>query len=157
MFLIRNPIRTSLPRGRAHAGKSKEAMSGGHLFVYGTLRRDAEGKMNRILARNGEFLGEATLQGKLYRAGFYPGLVPSDDPKDVVYGDVYKLRRPDFVFSFLDDYEECGPRFPKAAFIRRKQAVKFKNGEVISAWVYIFARPTQSLQIIRSGDFLGKS
>ena len=132
-------------------------MSGSHLFVYGTLRRDPQGKINRILTRNAEFLGEATLRGKLFRVGFYPGLVPSDDPKDIVYGEVYKLRRPDFILPILDEYEECGPRFPEPAFIRRKQVVKFKSGEVIGTWVYIFARPTLSLQIIRSGDFLGKS
>jgi gamma-glutamylcyclotransferase (GGCT)/AIG2-like uncharacterized protein YtfP len=131
--------------------------SGEHLFVYGTLRQETRSKMHRVLARYGEFLGEATFQGKLYKVGFYPGLVPSDDPQDVVYGEVYKLRRPNFVLSFLDDYEECGPRFPEPAFVRRKQAVTFKSGEVMNAWVYIFARPTRTLQIIESGDFLRKS
>ena len=132
-------------------------MSGDDLFVYGTLRRGTGSEMHRILAHNGKFLGGATLQGKLYRVGFYPGLVPSEDPRDIVYGEVYKLRRPDFVLSVLDGYEECGPRFREPAFIRREQAVKFKSGEVMSAWVYIFARPTNALQIIKSGDFLSRS
>jgi len=129
-------------------------MSGDHLFVYGTLRRESGGGMHSILAHNGEFLGDAILQGKLYRVGFYPGFVPSNNPQDVVYGEVYKLRGADFVLSLLDDYEECGPRFREPAFIRRKQSVKLNGGEIMSACVYIFARPTQTLQIIKSGDFL---
>lgn len=132
-------------------------MGGDHLFVYGTLRRDTGSEKHRFLARYSEFLGDAALQGKLYRVGAYPGFVPSDDPHDVVHGEVYKLRYPDFVLSLLDGYEECGPRFPEPVFIRRKQSAKLTSGEVISAWAYIFARPTQSLQIIQSGDFLRNS
>jgi len=132
-------------------------MGSGHLFVYGTLRRETGSEMHRFLARYSEFLGDATLQGKLYSVGSYPGLAASDNRHDVVYGEVYKLRHPDFVLSLLDGYEECGPRFPEPVFMRRKQSVKLNSGDVVSAWVYIFARPTQTLQLIQSGDFLRSS
>ena len=89
---------------------------------------------------------------------YYPGLVPSDNPREVVFGEVYKLSCMDIVLSRLDDYEECGPTFSEPTkYIRRKQDVKLTSGEVISAWVYIFDRPADQLQLIESGDFIGKN
>jgi gamma-glutamylcyclotransferase (GGCT)/AIG2-like uncharacterized protein YtfP len=129
-------------------------MSPDYLFVYGTLRRDSDSEMYHLLARYGQFAGDATYRGKLYMVDYYPGLVHSDNPRDVVYGDVYKLSCPDIVLSHLDDYEECGPKFSEPTeYVRRKQYVKLKSGEVISAWVYILDRPTDRLQLIESGDF----
>jgi gamma-glutamylcyclotransferase (GGCT)/AIG2-like uncharacterized protein YtfP len=133
-------------------------MSNDYLFVYGTLRRDINTEMHRFLARYGDFVGDATIQGRLYMVDYYPGLVPSGNPQDVVYGEVYKLSCPDNVLSRLDDYEACGPKFSKPTkYVRRKQDVKLKTGEVMSAWVYIFERPTVGLQLIESGDFLLKN
>ncbi len=113
--------------------------------------------MNHLLARYGQFVGHASFQGKLYMVDDYPGLVPSDNPRDVVHGEVYKLSCPDIVLSGLDDYEECSPKFSKPAeFVRRKENVQTKCDEVITAWVYIYDRPTDGLQLIKSGDFLRK-
>ncbi len=67
------------------------------LFVYGTLRRDVVGEMYRLLARYSDFVGEATYQGKLYKVTHYPGVVPSNDPADLVQGEVYRIRNPDLV------------------------------------------------------------
>ena len=114
--------------------------------------------MYRLLARYGKFVGDATIQGKLYLVDYYPGLVPSDNPQEIVYGEIYKLKCPDTVLSRLDDYEECGPKFSEPTkYVRRKQDVNLKTGEVMSAWVYIFVRPTAGLQLIESGDFLLKN
>ena len=86
---------------------------------------------------------------------YYPGLVPSDNQQDVVYGEVYKLSCADTILSRLDDYEECGPKFSEPTeYVRRKRDVKLKTGEEMSAWVYIFERPTVGLRLIESGDFL---
>jgi gamma-glutamylcyclotransferase (GGCT)/AIG2-like uncharacterized protein YtfP len=133
-------------------------MSHGYLFVYGTLRRDSNSEMYHLLAHYGHFVDYATYQGKLYKVDYYPGLVPSDNPHDVVHGEVYKFSCPDIVLSRLDDYEECGPKFSKPTeYVRRKENVKTKSGEVITAWVYIYDRPTEGLQLIQSGDFFERS
>jgi gamma-glutamylcyclotransferase (GGCT)/AIG2-like uncharacterized protein YtfP len=130
-------------------------MNRNYLFVYGTLRREINSEMYQLLAHYGEFVGDAIFQGKLYMVDYYPGLVSSVDTQDVVYGEVYKLSCPDIVLSRLDDYEECGPKFPEPSkYVRRKQDVKLKSGEAMNAWVYIFERPTAGLQLIESGDFL---
>lgn len=85
------------------------------LFVYGTLRRDTNGQMYHLLARNADFVGEATFQGKLYKVDYYPGIVPSEDADDLVLGEVYRLRNPNYVLSHLDQYEECGHARPSTS------------------------------------------
>jgi gamma-glutamylcyclotransferase (GGCT)/AIG2-like uncharacterized protein YtfP len=111
--------------------------------------------MHSFLAQYGEYVDGATCPGKLYRLGHYPGLVPSDNLQDVVYGEIYKLSRPDIILSRLDDYEECGPKFSKPTlYERRKENVTTLSGGVIAAWVYVYNRPTKGLQLIESGDFL---
>jgi gamma-glutamylcyclotransferase (GGCT)/AIG2-like uncharacterized protein YtfP len=125
------------------------------LFVYGTLRRDTGSEMYRLLARYADFVGEASYQGKLYKIDYYPGVVPSEDPSDLVQGEVYRLLSPERVLPRLDQYEECGPGFPEPSEYRRElQRVRLRNGHTIRAWVYVYSRPTDDLELIPSGDFL---
>jgi gamma-glutamylcyclotransferase (GGCT)/AIG2-like uncharacterized protein YtfP len=125
-----------------------------YLFVYGTLRRDSKSELYHLLARYGDFVGDATYQGKLYMVDYYPGVVPSDDARDVVHGEAYRLTCSDIVLARLDEYEECSSGFPDPTeYVRRNEKVKLNTGEVIAAWVYIFNRSTAGLQPIQSGDY----
>jgi gamma-glutamylcyclotransferase (GGCT)/AIG2-like uncharacterized protein YtfP len=126
------------------------------LFVYGTLRRDMKGKMHHLLAKYADFVDKATYQGRLYKVGYYPGVVPSHDPNNAVYGEVYQLHHVDAVLPLLDRYEECGPSFPEPTeYIRVKQDVSLRNGNAVSSWVYLYNLPTETLEPIESGDFSG--
>ncbi len=130
-------------------------MNDTYLFVYGTLRRDGGSEMIRLLTLYGECVGDAAFQGKLYKIGRYPGVVPSDDPSDLVRGEVYRLRAPGLVLLSLDQYEECGPDSPEPTeFVRRMEAVRLGSGETIRAWVYLYNRPTEGLERVPGGDFL---
>jgi gamma-glutamylcyclotransferase (GGCT)/AIG2-like uncharacterized protein YtfP len=125
------------------------------IFVYGTLRRDANNEMHQLLAKYAEFVDDATYQGKLYKIDYYPGVVPSDDPDDAVYGEVYWLHQADVALALLDQYEEFGPEFPEPnEYIRLKQTVALKNGRTITAWVYIYSHPTEGLELIESANFI---
>ena len=125
------------------------------IFVYGTLRRDFKSKMHSFLAEHADFIGRATYQGKLYKIDYYPGAVPSNNPKDVVYGEVYQLREPALVLSKLDEYEECGPKFPSPTeYIRKVQAVQLEKKETLLAWIYLYNISIKNLQRIFSGNFL---
>ena len=125
-----------------------------HLFVYGTLRRNARRQIHHLLCRYASFVGEAIYRGKLYNIGLYPGAVPSDNPMDRVLGEVYRLQEPLVVLAQLDQYEGCGPEVLQPAEYRREiQDVRLVNGGQISAWVYLYNRPTYGLELIRSGDF----
>lgn len=128
------------------------------LFVYGTLRRGAGGRMHGLVARSGEFVGMATFQGLLYRIGAYPGAVASADQRHSVVGEVYRLRAPDFVFRRLDRYEGCGPRFGQdPEYARKRCTLTLASGQAVRAWIYLYSRPTAGLPPIPSGDFLHPS
>ncbi|MCK9636268.1 MAG: gamma-glutamylcyclotransferase [Methylobacter tundripaludum] len=130
-------------------------MSLEYIFVYGTLRRDANSEMSQLLAKCAEFVNDASYCGKLYKIDYYPGAVPSDDPNDVVQGEVYQLHRADVALPLLDRYEEFGPEFPEPnEYIRRKQVVLLKNGHSVIAWVYVYNHPTAGLELIPSENLI---
>jgi gamma-glutamylcyclotransferase (GGCT)/AIG2-like uncharacterized protein YtfP len=124
-------------------------MNPDYIFVYGTLRSDANSEMRHLLVRYAEFVSDATYRGKLYQIDYYPGAVPSDNPDDVVQGEVYLLHQADSVLPLLDQYEECGPEFPEPnEYSRRKQSVLLKDGRLVTAWVYIYNHSTEGLEPI---------
>ena len=41
----------------------------------------------------------------------YPGLVLSDDPAELVHGELFALREPDALLREFDMYEACGEGF----------------------------------------------
>lgn len=122
-----------------------------YIFVYGTLRRDANNKMSRLLAEHAEFVADASYQGKLYKIDNYPGAVPSVDMNDSVPGEVYLLHRADITLALLDRYEEVGPEFAEPnEYSRLKQTVLLENGRGVNAWVYVYNHPTKDLVWIQS-------
>lgn len=134
---------------------AKSPVQSPYLFVYGSLRRGAKSGMNRLLAPCGRFVANAAFRGRLYRVAGYPGVVPSDQPGETVHGEVWRLDEPDAALARLDDYEECGADFPEPhEFVRRNLEVTLAGGEVVRAWLYLYNRPTDDLEIIGHGDFL---
>ena len=126
-----------------------------YLFVYGTLRQDANNQMSHILALYADFVGKGTFHGKLYDVDEYPGAVPSNETSDVIQGEVYALRDRDRVLRVLDEYEGCGPDEPLPTEFRRERMTVFlENGEKVQAWIYIYNRPTNGLTPILSGNYL---
>jgi len=125
------------------------------IFVYGTLRRDANSEMHQLLTKYAEFVSDATYQGKLYKVDDYPGAVPSDNPNDVVQGEVYLIHQADVTLPLLDQYEEFGPEFPEPnEYSRQKQSVLLKSGRFVTAWVYVYNHPTEGLELIESANFI---
>ena len=126
-----------------------------HLFVYGTLRKTQRGKLHPYLKNNTLFIDNASLPGKLFQISDYPGAVPGPlYSRHLVYGEVYRLLRPNRVLHILDQYEECAPHFPKPHEYRRvAETVTLSNGKRLQAWVYWFCHPVTGLKQIRSGDY----
>ena len=126
-----------------------------YLFVYGTLRTEVKNPISWVLTRYGTLIGKATLWGKLYDLGSYPGVVLSDKPSDMVEGELYRLRDKDKVFEVLDPYEGYDPEevYP-GEFRREKIPILLKDGEQVHGWVYLYCRTTEGLKRISSGDYL---
>jgi gamma-glutamylcyclotransferase (GGCT)/AIG2-like uncharacterized protein YtfP len=130
------------------------------LFVYGTLMRGFDRPMSKLLSRSADFLGEATCRGRLYLIKHhvikhYPGLVLSDDPADIVYGELFRLRDRDALLGELDMYEACGANFPEPTeYIRQMLPIALDDGTASEAWTYVYNWPVTGLPHSASGRFL---
>ena len=130
-------------------------MKSDRLFVYGTLMRGFDHPMAQLLSRAADFLGAARCQGRLYRVKHYPGLVLSDDPAEVVFGELFRLRAPQELLREFDMYEACGEGFKEPTeYIRRMLRVTLEDGTAAEAWTYVYNWPVAHLPRIVSGRFL---
>jgi gamma-glutamylcyclotransferase (GGCT)/AIG2-like uncharacterized protein YtfP len=130
-------------------------MKSDRLFVYGTLMRGFDHPMAQLLSRSADFIGEARCQGRLYLVKHYPGLVLSDDPTEVVFGELYSLRQPEALLREFDMYEACGEGFAEPTeYIRQVLPVTSGEGAASEAWTYIYNWPVAHLPRIVSGRFL---
>ncbi len=125
------------------------------LFVYGTLMRGFDPQMAKRLSANADFLGEATCRGRLYLVKHYPGLVLSDDPADIVFGELYRLHARDALLREFDMYEACGEGFAAPTeYVRKMLQITLGDGATGEAWTYIYNWPVTDLPRIASGRFL---
>jgi gamma-glutamylcyclotransferase (GGCT)/AIG2-like uncharacterized protein YtfP len=125
-----------------------------HLFVFGTLLSGYDHPMSRMLSRRAELLGEARCMGQLYLVRHYPGMVPSTDDADQVFGELYLLRDAELLRE-LDDYEGCSEKYPQPhEYVRARVAVTTTDGATVQAWTYLYNRPVTHLPRIASGRFL---
>jgi gamma-glutamylcyclotransferase (GGCT)/AIG2-like uncharacterized protein YtfP len=130
-------------------------MTSDHLFVYGTLMRGFDHPMAKLLSANADFIGEARCCGRLYLVKHYPGLVLSEAPDDVVFGELFRLRRPAELLREFDMYEACGEGFaPPTEYIRQMLQLTLDGGAVSDAWTYVYNWDTAGLPRIASGRFL---
>lgn len=128
------------------------------LFVYGTLMRGFDHPMSRLLSAQADFLGAATVRGRLYLVRHYPGLTPSDNAADLVFGELFRLHRPRELLAQLDAYEGCGADAEAPAEYRRElYPVTLGDGALSEApseaWTYLYNWPVAQLPRIASGRF----
>jgi gamma-glutamylcyclotransferase (GGCT)/AIG2-like uncharacterized protein YtfP len=126
------------------------------IFVYGTLRSDPAHEMFHLLAKHARFVGDATVPGRLFDLGEYPGMISSDGAGRVL-GEVYEFDpvhwRP--VIERLDKYEGCSTSDPEPHEYRREIVrARLASGETLPAWAYILNRWPAELREIESGDYL---
>jgi len=125
------------------------------LFVYGTLMRGYDHPMAKLLAANADFLGQATCRGRLFLVRHYPGLVTSDDPADIVHGELFRLRERDALLREFDMYEACGEGFAEPTeYVRRMLSVTHADGTASEAWTYLYNWPVAKLPRVVSGRFM---
>jgi gamma-glutamylcyclotransferase (GGCT)/AIG2-like uncharacterized protein YtfP len=130
-------------------------MTSDRLFVYGTLMRGFDHPMAQLLTRSAEFIGEARCRGRLYRVKHYPGLVLSDDAADIVFGELYRLHRPEELLREFDMYEACGEGFAEPTeYVRQMLPVARDDDASGEAWTYLYNWPVAHLPRIASGRFL---
>ena len=129
---------------------------GNLLFVYGTLRRDANRIVHSMLAPHSTYVGEGRIHAELYDLGSYPGASLREPCPDIVVGEVYALdsAHASRTWQVLDKYEGCGPDETEPTPYRRQKVNVFLNdGNQLVAWAYVLtAVPAQAVRI-PSGDY----
>jgi gamma-glutamylcyclotransferase (GGCT)/AIG2-like uncharacterized protein YtfP len=131
-------------------------MTSDNLFVYGTLMRGFDHPVAQLLSRSADFIGEARCRGRLYLVTHYPALVLSDDPAEIVFGELFRLRAPQELLREFDMYEACGEGFAEPTeYIRQMLSVTLEDGTA-EAWTYVYNWPVAHLTRIMSGRFVEK-
>jgi len=130
-----------------------------YLFVYGTLMSTASSVMGRSqrrrLQREARSLGPATLQGRLYHLGRYPGLTDSTDLRDVAHGEVYELTDSAGALRWLDAYEGLVPGGQKGGeYVRVQRPVRLACGTALSAWVYLHVGDLSRARRVADGRWI---
>jgi gamma-glutamylcyclotransferase (GGCT)/AIG2-like uncharacterized protein YtfP len=112
-----------------------------HLFVYGSLLSTVRHPMGTRLRREARLVGPATIEGRLYSLGRYPGLVESREGHYAVHGEVYALKAPASSLEWLDNYEGIVPGEPdESPYERVVRPVALASGAALNAWVYLYRR-----------------
>ena len=79
-----------------------------HVFVYGTLRRDEERDINRLIPTP-RWVGNGRIRGLLYDLGNYPGLVvAAGEGSGHIRGEIYAITP--VLERLLDAIEEVWPQ-----------------------------------------------
>ena len=110
-----------------------------HLFVYGTLRPGAAPPEIAHVARTLKFVSDATVRGRLYELGDYPGLILDDSPDaPLIPGDIVVVPD-DATLAALDAYEGFHSANPDTSLFRRTQVTaSLPDGQQLTCWIYVY-------------------
>lgn len=123
-----------------------------YLFVYGTLLSGAGHPMGARLRRQARLMGAATIPGRLYSLGRYPGLVEAADAEERVHGELYALDDPANALKWLDAYEGIVPgKHDQNQYVRTERPVRLGSGEEVAAWVYLYRKDVRRFPPILGG------
>jgi gamma-glutamylcyclotransferase (GGCT)/AIG2-like uncharacterized protein YtfP len=126
-----------------------------NLFVYGSLLSRAGHPMGERLAREARPIGEACLEGRLYRVSWYPGLVEGISCRERVYGEVYALDNPARTLPWLDAYEGVAEGGAQGGdYARAERTARLAHGGEVRVWVYLYRGDVSGLTIVPGGRWL---
>lgn len=112
-----------------------DASAIGHLFLYGTLMRGEPAHARFALSARAAYVGDATVDGRLYDLGGYPTLVPGAGR---VEGEVHRILDPGLIAE-LDLYEACDPADEANSDYVRRVVRLPEHG--VDAWLYCHRGP----------------
>jgi gamma-glutamylcyclotransferase (GGCT)/AIG2-like uncharacterized protein YtfP len=121
------------------------------LFVYGSLRSDAQRWTQRAalpfakLAAAATSEGPASIVGRLHAVSWYPALVLTRGGARV-RGEVWRIRDP-AILGPLDAFED-------EDYVRDQRIVRLETGARATAHLYRYARPLEGVPLIPSGDYV---
>lgn len=125
-----------------------------YLFLYGTLLPTEAAEEIAHVVRRFHHVGSASVPGRLYDFGDYPGAVLDPSSPTSICGELVALPTDETLLGELDRYEEFQPANPEASlFIRKKTKVMVTDGRSFEAWIYVLNRDPGDAPIVRGGDY----
>jgi len=125
-----------------------------YLFVYGTLRKNYDLKLKKMVSNRMEYLGQGKVGASLYDIGRYPGAIKSNRGDEVI-GDVFLVTDSDKVLKLFDRYEGISEEGKHDAdFIRKKTRVRLRSGKTLLAWVYWYNQSVVHKRKIKHKSYL---
>jgi len=123
-----------------------------HLFAYGTLRPDRAPPGIAAVARRLGRVAAATISGRLYDLGSYPGAVLDPCTNAKVHGEVLRLPDDPDVLARLDAYEGFDPSEPRRSlFVRVTTRATLTDGRTLACWVYVYNREPAGAPLLAGG------
>jgi len=120
-----------------------------YIFTYGSLQRDFDNEMSRLVARSFTYKGRGYIEGSLFDTGNFPAAILAGRPDSKVHGELFHIPLCETnVVDLLDEYEGC-PELYERTIIE----VTTDTGKTIDAMVYVYQHTTQNLDPIESGDY----
>lgn len=108
--------------------------------------------MGHRLADEADFIGAASVQGKLFDFGKWPGLALSNSPFDRVFGEAWRLRSAASL-EWLDAYEGIGPHIARPEYERIRHNVLVARYGIVPASIYLYRWPIEHSRQIHSGSW----
>lgn len=125
-----------------------------YLFVCGTLLPGLTPAGIAPLAQRFREIGEASVAGKLYDFGDYPGAVLDERGSERVRGMVFALPEDPVFLSALDDYEGIVPGNEAASlFLRVRTEAVLADGRRVPCWMYVYNRAIDGQPVVPDGDY----
>jgi gamma-glutamylcyclotransferase (GGCT)/AIG2-like uncharacterized protein YtfP len=124
-----------------------------YIFVYGTLRPGLAPPVIADVVDALRIVGPASVPGRLYDLGPYPGCVLVDGEETLVHGVLLELPNKSLLAQ-LDDYE-CYAAHDAAGslFLRTTCQATMADGQCVDAWIYVYNRRLGGARLITSGRY----
>jgi gamma-glutamylcyclotransferase (GGCT)/AIG2-like uncharacterized protein YtfP len=126
-----------------------------YLFIYGTLKpSEADDEVAEVVKRLRR-VGPATVPGRLYDFGDYPGAVVHSNSATKIHGEVFELPIDGRgSLKTLDQYEEFDASNPEQSlFLRQRISAKLFDGRRVNCWIYVYNKDPGNARQITSGDY----
>jgi gamma-glutamylcyclotransferase (GGCT)/AIG2-like uncharacterized protein YtfP len=126
-----------------------------HVFVYGTLLPGLAPPVIADTVARLHTVGPATVPGRLYDLGPYPGCTIDGTCDEVIHGQLLELPDDPAVLARLDWYEgyAAHDQAGRDLFTRTTCDAMMADGRAVSTWIYVYARDLTAARRIIGGRY----
>jgi gamma-glutamylcyclotransferase (GGCT)/AIG2-like uncharacterized protein YtfP len=125
-----------------------------YLFIYGTLLPEYAPSETLDSIAHLNCVGKASVKGRLYDLGKYPGAILDPSSRMKVIGRVYEIPENKGVLRALDSYEEYNPDdLDNSLFIREQTTATLVGGRRVRCWIYVYNQNPGTAPLVSDGDY----